>query len=257
METPIALVGVGEMGGVFAKALLRAEHPVYPVVRATSLEAAAATLPQPELALITVGEADLDPVLAGLPTPWTARAGLIQNELLPRDWERHGLVDPTVAVVWFEKKPGQDVKQVIATPVGGPAAGLLAAALTKIGIDAYEVDRTELTDHLVMKNCYILTSNIAGLRTGGTTGELWNEHRELATAVVSEILDIQEWLVRAEFDRDRMVEGMADAFMADPDHKTTGRSAPQRLARALRHAAEAGIAAPTLTAIAHEAGGGA
>jgi hypothetical protein len=254
MHQPIALIGIGEMGGVFAKALLRAEYPVYPIVRATALGAAAATVPEPELVLVSVGEADLDPVLGELPSSWKTRTGLIQNELLPRDWERHDIVDPTVAVVWFEKKPGQDVKQVIATPVAGPAAGLLAAALIGIGIEAYEIRRDELTDQLVMKNCYILTSNIAGLRTGGTTGELWNEHRELATVVVAEVLDIQEWLVGTELDRDRLVAEMANAFLADPEHKTTGRSAPLRLDRALRHAAEAEIDVPTLAAIAREQG---
>lgn len=254
MHTPIALIGIGEMGGVFAKALLRAEHPVYPIVRAASLGTANEDVPEPELALVTVGEADLDPVLDELPARWKTKAGLIQNELLPRDWERHGLVDPTVAVVWFEKKPGQDVKQVIPTPVAGPTARLLAEALTGIGIDAHEIGRDELTDQLVMKNCYILTSNIAGLRAGGTTGELWEDHRSLATAVVTDVLEIQEWLVGGAIDRDRMVAGMADAFLADPEHKTTGRSAPQRLGRALRHGTEAEIDTPTLASIAHEAG---
>jgi len=254
MQQPIILIGVGEMGGVFAKALLRAEHPVYPVLRTTSLTQASAAIPEPELALVTVGEADLDRVLGSLPAGWAQRAGLIQNELLPRDWERHAIANPTVAVVWFEKKPGQDVKQVTATPVAGPAARLLVDALAGTGIDAYEIAPDNLTDQLVIKNCYILTSNIAGLRTGGTTGQLWEEHRQLAEVVVAEVLDIQQWLVGAPLDRERMVAGMAAAFLADPEHKTTGRSAQQRLSRALQHAAEAGIEAPTLTEIEQEQG---
>ena len=35
MNEPIVLVGIGEMGGVFARAFLRAGHPVYPVNRST------------------------------------------------------------------------------------------------------------------------------------------------------------------------------------------------------------------------------
>ena len=73
MHQPIVLIGIGEMGGVFAKALLRAEYPVYPIVRATALGAAAATVPEPELVLVTVGEADLGPVLGELPSSWKTR----------------------------------------------------------------------------------------------------------------------------------------------------------------------------------------
>ncbi len=43
---------------------------------------------------------------------------------------------------------------------------------------------------------------------------------------------------------------MVAAIAGDPDHKTTGRSAPARLSRALRHADEAGLAVPSLRDIA-------
>ena len=103
------MIGLGEMGGVFSRALLRSGHPVYPAVRGTDLSDLARQVPDPSLVLITVGESDLQPVLEALPEPWRGATGMLQNELLPRDWTPHGITDPTVAVVWFEKKPGQDV----------------------------------------------------------------------------------------------------------------------------------------------------
>nr|WP_305908843.1 hypothetical protein [Methylomarinum sp. Ch1-1]MDP4521704.1 hypothetical protein [Methylomarinum sp. Ch1-1] len=60
-------------------------------------------LPSPGLVLITVQENELDGVLAKLPESWRDKVGLVQNELLPRHWQRHAISDPTVAVVWFEK----------------------------------------------------------------------------------------------------------------------------------------------------------
>ena len=39
---------------------------------------------------------------------------------------------------------------------------------------------------------------------------------------------------------------MVAAFLADPDHGCTGRSAPARLARAIAHADRAGLAVPEL-----------
>ena len=251
MEERVVIIGMGEMGGVFARAFLRAGHPVFPVTRGQSLTDAAAIVPDPALALITVGEDDLDGVLASLPGVWRSRVGLIQNELLPRDWKAHRVEEPTVASVWFEKKPGTPVNVIIPTPVAGPSADLVVNALDSIGIPARAIARTELVDELVAKNLYILTANIAGLRTSGTVSDVWG-NRRLAESVGSEVLDIQEYLVGASIDREQAVAGMVAAFEADPEHGATGRSAPRRLERALRRAGEAGIETPTLQAIADD-----
>ncbi len=254
MKQSITLIGVGEMGAVFSHALLRSGHPVFPILRSTPVAEAARVVSEPALALVTVGEDDLHASLDQMPVGWRSRVGLIQNELLPRDWERHSIESPTVAVVWFEKKPGRGTKVLIPTPIAGPEAGLLVEALTSVGIPAEHIADDTLVDALVAKNLYILTANIAGLRTGGTVSELWSEHHPLANAVASEILDIQEWLVGAPVDRDNAISGMVRAIEGDPDHGTTGRSAPRRLERAIGHARSAAIEAPTLIEIGREAG---
>jgi len=254
MNDTITLVGVGEMGAVFSHAFLHAGHPVFPVLRSTALPVAFERNPDPALALITVGEDDLHPVLEELPAEWRDRVGLIQNELLPRDWIRHGIEAPTVAVVWFEKKSGRATRVIIPTPVAGPQAGPLVEALTSIDIAAEVIADDALIDALVAKNLYILTANIAGLRTGGTVAALWDDHHPLASAVASEVLDIQEWLVGYPVVRERAVAGMVEAFRGDPDHGTTGRSAPRRLERAIGHGREAGIETPVLVEIGREAG---
>ena len=121
MKQPVTLIGVGEMGAVFSHALLRSGHPVFPILRSSSIADIARAVPDPVLALVTVGEDDLHGSLDRLPAGWRSCAGLIQNELLPRDWERHGIESPTVAVVWFEKKPGRATKVLIPTPITGPS----------------------------------------------------------------------------------------------------------------------------------------
>ncbi len=253
-DSPVVLVGVGEIGGVFATALLRAGHPVVPVTRATPMSTVADRFPDPRLVLVTVGEEDLDAVLASLPDSWKSGVALVQNELLPRNWERHDIEDPTVAVVWFEKKPGIDTNVIIASPVAGPNASLLVEALNGSGIDAVEVSTDGIVEELVAKNLYILVANVAGLETGGTVGELWDEHNQLAQSVGDEVLKIQAYLVGRPIDTSAAYEVMIEAFDADPGHGTTGRSAPRRLARALEHAATAGIDVPVLTRIAQSHG---
>ncbi len=253
MKSPVVIIGLGEMGGVFARGLLRRGHPVHPVTRDMDPETVAQTLPDPEMVLVAVAEKDLHATLDSLPTPWRERVALLQNELLPRDWQAHGLEAPTVISVWFEKKPGQEFKVLIPSPVYGRHADRLVRALDSLGIPARKLaDPAELEYELVRKNVYILTTNIAGLVTGGTVQDLWQNHRPLATRVAHEVMDIQATLVDGPLDRDRLLAGLMEGIEGDPEHQCMGRSAPARLERALRQADEAGIEVPELRRIAED-----
>lgn len=255
MDKVVVMIGLGQLGRVIAGGLLRGGQVVVPVNRGDDLAVVAARWPEPVLVLVSVGENDLHPVLAALPAVWRERVGLLQNELLPRDWEAHGIVDPTVISVWFEKKKGIDAKPLLSSPAFGPEAGRLTRALQAIDLPAHELaDAESLLWELVRKNLYILTTNIAGLETGGDVGALWAAHEPLARAVADEVLDVQDWLVGRPCDRERMLNGMLEAFDADPRHGCAGRSAPARLKRALQHADTAGLAVPTLRRLAAAAG---
>ncbi len=246
MKAPVVMIGVGEMGGVFARGLLRDGHPLFPVLRGMSLAAIAEQVADPEAVLITVGEGDLQAVLADLPAAWRDKLILLQNELLPADWQLQGIASPTVISVWFEKKPGMDFRVIIPSPVHGPHAGLVRAGLAALGIACREVDEASLLFELVRKNVYILTTNIAGLRVGGTVGELWENHASLACAVANDVMDIQFFLIGRELDRKALIDAMVEAFEGDLQHQCLGRSAPVRLARAVEHADKAGLAVPLL-----------
>jgi ketopantoate reductase len=251
MQQTSVLYGVGELGGVFARGLLRLGSTVVPVTRSSDPDEVAGRIPDPDVVLVTVGEADLDPILASMPGVWRDRVGLVQNELLPRTWKAHGYEDVTAAIVWFEKKRGKGITEIMPTPIFGPRATHVVAALESIGIGAtVVVDPADQMTAMVAKNLYILTANIAGLDTGGTVGELWRDHQELALRVASDVLDIQDALVGSPVDRDAAFAEMLRAFDGDPDHGTTGRSAPSRLARAIGHADEFGIEAKNLREIA-------
>ena len=247
----VIVIGLGQLGRVFAGGLLRSGHTVVPVNRTDDMLTVAHAHPAPALVLVAVGENDLHAVLGAVPDVWKSRVALIQNELLPRDWLAHGLADPTVISVWFEKKKGIDAKPLIASPVAGPGAGLLCRALTSIDLPCREVAPGDaLLFELVRKNVYILTTNIAGLRTGGTVTELWAQHESLARQVANDVMDIQDALTGTRHDRAALIAGMREAFDGDPNHGCTGRSAPARLARAIGHADAFGLAVPTLRELA-------
>lgn len=250
MHSPVVIVGVGEMGGVFARGILKLGHPVYPVTRDMKMQDVATLLPKPHAVIIAVGEGNIHEKLMDIPEIWQDKIVLLQNELLPADWLQHGLSQVTTISVWFEKKPGQDFKVIIPSPVFGPLAGLIHDALGALGIPVNVLSSPDALLHeLVCKNVYILTTNIAGLQVGGNVGDLWAQNEPLARAVANDVIDIQEWLTHQEFDRESLIQSMLNAIKGDLSHQCMGRSAPGRLTRAIALADEAGLSVNKLREI--------
>jgi len=250
MKQPIIVIGLGELGSVFARGFLKTGHPVFPVTRNMDTESVAQSHPNPEAVLVAVGEADIADVLANCPDVWKDKLILLQNELLPRDWQTANVINPTVISVWFEKKKGMDSKVVLPSPIYGTHSRLLFNALASLDIPSYIVDNEqELAYELVRKNLYILTTNIAGLEVGGNVASLMNEHAEVMNAVASDVLDIQDWLTNASNDRQRLMDGLIEAINGDLDHGCMGRSAPARLTRAIGFADTAALEVNTLRSI--------
>ncbi len=255
MKPAVILWGVGEIGGVLARGFLRLGHPVVPVNRGDDPERVAQAQPAPALVVIAVGEAALPTVLRQIPEVWKDRLLLLQNELLPMHWQQAGLEQPTVISVWFEKKPGKGPLPLLPSPVFGPNAQRVADALSAVGLEARVLDSEQvLLQELVLKNLYILTTNIGGLRYGGTTGACWENHRDFARALAGEILQLQAALTGAALDEAVLLEKMGQAFLADPDHACMGRSAPARLQRALEQADALGLDLPLTREIARTQG---
>jgi hypothetical protein len=240
---PIVIIGIGELGGVFARAFLRNGYPVCPVTRSMNISDQADSIPQPELVLVAVAEKDFKAVMATIPSAWRHCTGLLQNELLPRDWTAYDITKPTIISVWFEKKKGREYKVLIPSRVHGPKAGLLAQSLEDIEIPCKILSsENELLYELVFKNVFVLTINIAGvvLEEGTTTETLWTQHNEFARSIADEVIEVQEWLTGAAFQRKRLIDGLAEGVYGDPQHKCRGRSAQGRLTRVLDIADEAG-----------------
>jgi ketopantoate reductase len=250
IKNSVIITGIGQMGAVFALGFLRAGYPVYPVTRNMQLSDYPGRIPEPEFVLLAVPENNIVETIRQVPQMWRDRLGLLQNELLPYIWEAEGIVNPTAMAVWFEKKKGHTIKVFQATPVYGPKAETVCAALTARGIPCRIVaDREQLTLELIKKSLYVLTINIAGLSVGGTTGELWRNHQALAIAVAQDVLTVMEHLTKSALDRDKMIEFLADILTAVPDHGCRGRVAKDRLNRVLHIARTAGLATPNLDRI--------
>ncbi len=249
MNGPIVIVGMGELGGVFARAFLRNGYPVFPVTRNMNISDQADSIPQPELVLVAVAEKDFNAVMPTIPAAWRNCTGLLQNELLPRDWKAYNISKPTIISVWFEKKKGREYKVLIPSRVHGPKAGLIAESLEDIEIPCKILpSKNELLCELVFKNVFVLTINIAGLvlEEGTTTEILWTHHNELARTIADEVIDVQEWLTQNAFQRKRLIDSLVEGVYGDPQHKCKGRAAQGRLTRLLDIADEAGLEIPQI-----------
>lgn len=247
--------GVGQLGAIFAHGLLRTGRSVHPVVRETNVGGLAARVPEPEVVLVAVGEADLDAVLAKMPHGWRRHAALLQNELRPRCFESRGLPAPTLAIVWFEKKRGTDARVLLPTHISGASAEPLLDALHALDIPAQRVPQDAAYAALVAKNLYILVTNLAGMVVGGDVGTLLSTHRALALEVARDVLTLEAALFAPrELDGPAALAVLDRAGAADPRHLCLGRSAPVRLARSLAHADALGLDVPTLRRIAADTG---
>jgi len=251
MKKPIVVLGIGELGSVFARAFLKNNYPVYPITKETDINELAHNI-DPELILICTGEADLQNALKDIPDKWKNRVAMMQNELLPRDWEDHEFINPTVISVWFEKKKGMDSKVLISSPVFGKKSHILAESLALIDIPAHVLNSEDaLLFELVLKNLYILTTNIAGMaiEPGANVDSLRRNHLQLMRDVSSDVLILQSTLTGRVFDQTDLEQGMIKAFEGDLKHGCMGRSAPARLERALQLARELDLTMPTLEKI--------
>ena len=244
MKQPIIIIGIGQLAGVLARAFLRNGHPVYPITRDMNIAEEARNHPDPLMVVVAVAEKDYPQTMEEIPDQWRNHLVLIQNELLPRDWESYGVDDPTVISVWFEKKKGMDYNPVLPSPIYGPMADLIAESLEQIEIPCRVLpSKDDLVFELVLKNVFVFTINIAGLvlPEGTTTSMLWEKDQTLALAVADNVIDLQEIIVGKTFSRDRLKEGLLAGFKGDPHHKCKGRSAHGRLLRSIKLADEEGI----------------
>jgi ketopantoate reductase len=250
MKTSI-VIGLGELGSVFATGLLKNGHQVIPVLRHDNLQEIAKAHPHPDSVWTCVAEKDIHAVLTSLPNHWKDRLVLIQNELLPQDWQQHSIDEPTVISVWFEKKAGKLPQVVLPSVVQGRLAIEVCDVYTKLGLPSRQLsNNTELLFELVLKNIYIQTTNIAGLITNGNTRDLVENHTHLMQAVVKEVIQLQEVLTQQCFDHEKLIQAFIAACYGDPNHNCMGRSAPARLARAIALAKEHQLNLPTISDIA-------
>ncbi len=248
---PALVVGQGELGGVFSLGLLKLGVSVTPLLRRSDMASIVAAHPRVSLCIVTVGEADLASVLDGPLRSYASNLVLVQNELRPAVWEKRGLPEPTVAVVWFEKKPGRVARPLLSTPVYGPHAVLVTQLLERQGLAAHvEPERERLQFELALKNIYILVTNACGVAIDSDVGTLLHQHPDLLERVFNDAFELEQALLGMSLPSTALRLELTRALEAEPRHACAGRSAPLRLQHALEAARQLGLSTPALDALA-------
>ncbi|HEX6241983.1 MAG TPA: hypothetical protein VFZ61_13835 [Polyangiales bacterium] len=242
--------GVGELGKLLATAALRRGMRVTPITRAHEPARVLGQIAPDTPLLVSVGEHDLETALSALPASHRGSVILLQNELFPSSWERHGLA-PSVLVPWVLQKRGLPTQEARPSPVCGPQRALLIELLDALSLSHQVLqDDAELAQALVDKYVFIVSINALGVAKDRTLGG-WLDHGHAQVwDVFEDVSRLAERLVGRPIDRQQAHEAAAEGMRALAGVPARGRTAAERLERALQQATGLGLSLPQLERIA-------
>jgi len=259
----LIVVGIGELGSLYANAALKRGLRVTPLTRAQDPASTLLEAPADTPVLVAVGEADLDAALQSLPAERLASLILLQNELFPSHWARFTRSTPTVMVPWLLKKKGEPLLVARSTPVYGRHAPLVVELHAALGFSAEALpDEAALRQAIVDKYAFILTVNALGLLEDLSLGEWSNKDPAQVGALAREAAQLGARLVTARanddgpeqipaselerIDVDASIAQVELGMRAMAAMRARGRTAKARLERALSNAARFGLVTPAL-----------
>ena len=248
----MVIYGLGELGRLYGAAALRAGMRVTPIVRESDPARVLAGLDVDVPILVAVGEAALDEVLATIPRERGRDVIMLQNDLFPSRWRAHQL-EPTVLVAWLLKKRGTPLTVARSSPVYGPHAALMRTLHEVLGAPVNVLaSEAALHQALIAKYAFILGINALGMLRDRTLAGWLQEDPLRVRALTGEAAALGAALCEAPLDRSACERAVGEALHALGQMSARGRTAAQRVRRALTQAEELGIAVPELARAARE-----
>jgi hypothetical protein len=246
----VVIYGVGELGKLLASAALRRGIRVTPITRTSRPDEILTQIAAETPLIISVGENDLPQVLASVPSARRSGVILLQNELFPSAWQTHGFT-PSVFVPWVLQKRGLPTQSARTSPIFGAHAALLAELLDALALPHVTLhDETELTQALVDKYVFILAINALGLAVDRTLGMWLQENPTQVWDICEEACVLGEALAGRPIDRAQAHAAAEEGMRGLAQVPARGRTAGERVARALGHAKRLNLRLPHLARIA-------
>jgi len=242
----LVVYGVGELGKLFGAAALRAGIRVTPITRGSDAAEILANVDEDTPVLVAVGERELDSVLSKLPARHRLDIILLQNELFPGSWQKHDL-SPSVLVPWVLQKRGLPTQVAGPSPYFGRHATLLGELLRELGLPGQHLtDERALMQALVNKYTFILTINTLGVLVDRTLGLWLQEDATLIWDICGEATRLGEALAGAQVDAEQARLATELGMRALSNVPARGRTARERVGRAIAYATRLGILVPNL-----------
>jgi hypothetical protein len=232
----LVIIGIGELGKLLGAGALRVGVRVTPVTRTMHIETVLKEIAPRTPILVSVGERALPELLATLPAAHRESVVLLQNELFPSIY-RAAQLRPSVLVPWVMQKPGMPTLVARPSPIYGGQADLFAEIFSALSIAHLRIaNEGALAQALVDKYTFILTINALGLSTDRTLGMWLQEDPAQVWDICSEASRLGEALVEAPIDAAQAQHATQEAMVALSHVPARGRSARERVDRALGHA---------------------
>ena len=241
-----AIVGMGQLGRVLGEGLLCSGWTVTAFRRH---ERDYDSVNPVDMAVIATGEDDLGQELSSVPSSWlNSKTVLLQNELLPTQWESRSVVDPTIFIVWFSKKPGEVIREYRPSLLHGPLSKEISIAMNSVGVKTELLENnSELITALVVKNTYIWAQNIVSIALKDPlASSVLAKYRGVLDSVIDEVISVQESSIGQSLDRSLIIKEVIEVISKDADKKLGGRVARARLERLVKLATSIDVAVPTL-----------
>jgi hypothetical protein len=241
------VLGVGELGRLFAGAALAEGLHVTPITRGVTPAHVLAGRPPHVPILVAVGEDALERALDSLPAARRDDAVLVQNELWPSVWQSRGF-RPSLMLPWVLQKPGLPRTVVGTTPVFGAHAAMLGALCARLSLPCVGITEREVPQALADKYTFILVINALGCWRDELLGRFLTDAQPQIAALCQEASALSAALLDAPLDPVRSHRLTLDAMEAMASMRARGRTASLRVDRALGHAATHGLNVPALRA---------
>ncbi len=154
------VIGVGQIGGVFAQGALRLGARVQAFTRQRPLTSQDQLEPD-ELIVVSTPEGEHERVFAAIPESLYSHVCLVQNELLLIGAEQ--LTSANWGMIWFSKKAGTGIDVCGTNAFVGPQAEAFAEVLRASNLEAETVRAAERGRIAAEKYAFILALNALGL----------------------------------------------------------------------------------------------
>ncbi|TVR01001.1 MAG: hypothetical protein EA398_10875 [Deltaproteobacteria bacterium] len=243
----VVVMGLGEMGQFMAGGALRAGARVTPLVRGADVGAVLSTVAEGVPLWCAVGESDLEGAVGTIPAERRRDVILVQNGLFPGRWHALGLSDPTVAVVWTNRKRVLPTVVLRPTAVYGRHAAHVAAVHGALDVPCVTLESERaLGEELVAKFGLILAVNLLGVLSARTVGEWLSGAPEEVAAAVEESRRLGEALLGEKTHAGTVERAIHTALESMAPLPARGRTAGARVREAIGLAGEHGLALPLL-----------